>query len=424
MKNYFLFTISLFFILHGYPQANRVFSGGEAINFGTVDISLNDGTKWSSERSSLPGYFSLVENANYIGFSDKANIDGYIKKYGNTAFVFPVGTGKDLRTIEISKPNEITDAYATAWIEGNPSDNLDPTGPHAGKHSIFAVSGSIDLVSKAGQWDWQVGEGENLGTGTTGTGDGLVITASMPDMSAFADESELRLVGWNGLSWIDLSGKPTASGNKENSSISGTMIPGISAIAIGKIKSIPFVKLESIRAMSSDCNTILKWTTSFENTSSTFIIEQSTDAFNFYPIDSLPTSGSSTGNNYSKQFAQPIGIVYYRLKIKNSQGSFIYSSTVLWNNKCNEIVNMQVYPNPVKDNEKINLRFSTSFDGLADLMIINNAGQSVLKKSIQVKQGINLLSVDIQSIIHGNYFIKLIGLHGEQIGIGKQFIKQ
>jgi hypothetical protein len=48
-----------------------------------------------------------------------------VKKYGNTSFIFPVGTGTKLRSIEISAPTQSTDAYATAWIAGNPNNNLD-----------------------------------------------------------------------------------------------------------------------------------------------------------------------------------------------------------------------------------------------------------------------------------------------------------
>jgi len=343
MKKISLVIFYIFFLSHAYTQANRVFAGGEAISFGTVDISLKSKTNWSTQRSNHPGYFSLMNKANYIGYSDNANIDGYIKKYGNTAFVFPVGTGKDLRTLEMSNPAEITDAYATSWIEGDPGDSFDPTAPYAGKHTAEAVTGPIAAVSKAGQWDWQVGDEGNLGTCTTGSGDSLLITVSIPDMTAFANKFELRLVGWNGSSWIDLSGKPTATGNKENSQLSGIMIPGISAIAIGKIASTHVVTLKSIRAIYS----------------------------NYHEIDV-----------------------------------------------------MQVYPNPVVENENLHLQLTTLYEGDADLMLFSSIGQLVFKQSIQINKGLNLLTPDIKNLIPGIYSIKIIGSKGGQIIPVKQFIKQ
>jgi hypothetical protein len=234
MKILFITAAHIFFFVNSYAQSNHVFAGGEILNFDTVDISVNHTTTWTSDRSFNPGYFSSFGNAIYIGYSDSINFDGYVKKYGNTSFVFPVGSKYDLRTLAISKPAYITDTYATAWMEGDPSYYRDPTPPYAGYHSIASVKEPIVLVSKTGQWDWQIGEGNNLGFGTTGNGVGLTITLSMPDMTDFAKPSELRLVGWNGNSWIDLSGKPTATGNIEDCSISGTMVAGISSIAIGK----------------------------------------------------------------------------------------------------------------------------------------------------------------------------------------------
>jgi hypothetical protein len=92
-------------------------------------------------------------------------------------------------------------------------------------------------VSPLGQWDWLTGASGLLGDQTTGNGAGIRITVSTPDLSQFGDKNELRLVGWNGSSWIDLSGGPSASGNTRNSKLSGMMISGITAIGIGRIRT-------------------------------------------------------------------------------------------------------------------------------------------------------------------------------------------
>jgi hypothetical protein len=423
MKQIVLASIYIHFIFIGYAQSNYVFSGSEVLNFDILDLSIKRGTSWSSERTSNPGYFSLIEQAKYIGYSDQANVDGYVKKYGNTPFLFPVGSGKDLRTLEISKPTNVTDAFATSWIEGDPGKNIDPTAPNAGKHSVESVTGPIVSVSKVGQWDWQIGANDNLGQGTTGNGVGLTITVSIPDMSRFANTSELRLVGWNGTAWIDLSGKPTATGNLENSELSGTMILGITAIAIGKIESIPDIKLKNIYVISSGCNTILKWETSFENSSSSINIEQSLDGLNFYQIASLPSTPSTSGNTYSKIVVQQFGVAYYRLKLINSNGTYSYSHVISFDNKCNEMNSIQIFPNPVADNEILNIRLTTLYEGPCNLMIQNSIGQIVYKKSVEIKQGINYLTPDIKNLSHGSYSIKITGTNGVQIITSKIFIK-
>ena len=324
MKFLFITGIQIFLLVNSYAQSNHVFAGGEILNFDTVDIATNHTTTWTTERSYNPGYFSSFGNAIYIGYSDTINFDGYVKKYGNTAFVFPVGSNHDLRTLAISNPAYITDAYATAWMEGDPSFNRDPTPPYAGFHSIASVKDPIVVVSKSGQWDWQIGKGNNLGSGTTGNGVGLTITVSMPNMTDFAKPSELRLVGWNGNSWIDLSGKPTATGNKEDSFISGTMIAGISSIAIGK-----------------------------------------------------------TGDRY----------------------------------------NAILFPNPVSQFEKINLRFNSNYTGVAELIIYNIIGQKVMLQSIEINNGINTIPINVMNLTKGGYYIDLISADGERIVTGKRFVK-
>ncbi|MFM6926234.1 MAG: hypothetical protein ACKOU7_12080, partial [Ferruginibacter sp.] len=278
-----LFMLSL---LAGNAQGNHVFSGTELVNFSVTDIAVTNGITWSTDRNSLPGYFSVVDTASYTGCTDAVNIDGYIKKYGKGDFIFPVGNGKDLRTLEISTPAVSTDAYATAWILGNPGFNADPTGPNEGTHAVDLVQFPLAMVSPVGQWDWQVGDANNLGPGTTGTGVGLIITVSIPDMTHFAKTSDLRLAGWNGTNWIDLSGNATASGNTENSTLTGIMQHGITAVAIASIsKFLPF-NLDIFTATPADCHAVIRWTTSNENSISSYVVEQSFDNVYFTGIGS------------------------------------------------------------------------------------------------------------------------------------------
>lgn len=241
MKFIFAILFHLICSFFATSQSNHVFSGGEMLNFGTIDISSFEKIAWSSEKNRLPGYFGVINKGKFIGYSDQANINGYVKKYGNTAFLFPVGNGKDLRTLEISAPQHATDAYAVAWLEGDPSHLNDHTHPVAGEHPTSAFAEPIIGVSNNGQWDWQVGASGALGEDATGNGENLTITVSIPDMKSFAEAAALRLVGWNGKQWIDLSKSATANGNLEDSQLSGTMIAGITAIGIGKVAISPYI---------------------------------------------------------------------------------------------------------------------------------------------------------------------------------------
>ena len=410
-------------LLAGNAQGNRVYSGGEFVNFSVVDIAVTNGITWSTDRAMLPGYFSVVDTASYTGCTDAVNIDGYVKKYGKGAFIFPVGNGKDLRTLEISTPALATDTYATAWILGEPGANLDPTGPNAGPHPVTSVQAPLAMVSNVGQWDWQVGDAGNLGTGTTGTGAGLIITVSIPDMTHFAKATDLRLAGWNGTNWIDLSGNATTTSNIENSTLTGTMQPGITAIAISSVSKILPFNLDIFTATPADCHAVISWTTSNESSISSFVAEQSFDNVYFTAIGSVNAAGNNGMFNYNINATQASGKSYYRLKIISKDGSVSYSKVVECLNTCSDPEYMKVYPNPVTSYDRLFVKFGTAYRGNTTIRIFNAIGQIILEDHFIVSNADNLVPVEVRRFASGTYFISLLTEKGKLIGSVQKFIK-
>jgi hypothetical protein len=383
---------------------NKVFTGAEMVNFGTISLSTPGGQSWTTDRLATPGYFGATNGATYSNASDANNINGYVKKYGNQAFIFPVGDGSDLRTLAIGAPTLTTDAYATAWILGNPSGNLDPTGPGGGTHNVLSVTFPIKTVSTIGQWDWQAG----VNMGTTGDGVNLLVTVSMPDMTAFATTSSLRLVGWNGSSWIDLSGMATATGNTENSSIFGYMQAGISAIGIGSIWWILPVKLTAFTAQEKNCGASLNWTSSNEENMDRFEIEQSSNGNTYQKIGAVTAIGSINENKYAFTANQTETEGYYRLKMFGKDGSFTYSPVEHVKISCVATTDfVKVYPNPVSEGH-VYLDFSSQRSATAKIMLVNTVGQRVAVRSTAVKKGRNIIKFDVNHVPKGVYFIQLI----------------
>lgn len=243
MKKKYFYHIIIGVLLFFPPflkAQNYLGSGVEMGIFGPFSFEVS--TTWATARTATPGYYSwTIGSGDYTGADDNHHINGYVKKYGSEPFVFSVGSGTDLRTLSISAPSSPTDVFAVAWIMGNPATTADPTNGNA-FHPVAAVLGIISAVSRVGQWDWQA---------VRGTGDGLTITVSIPQLfgTEFNDASLLRLVGWNGTAWENL-GTAGASGITENSILSGTMKAGIQAIGIGAISSTPV-------AMDSDGDGLL-----------------------------------------------------------------------------------------------------------------------------------------------------------------------
>ncbi|PWJ56917.1 putative secreted protein (Por secretion system target) [Dyadobacter jejuensis] len=412
MKITFYFLLSVLLALQASAQTH-VFSGGEFVTFGTLD--LGSGT-WSTDRSSSPGYFSAVGTGTYTGAIDAHNIDGYVKAYDQMFFDFPVGSGTDLRGLSISNPTGMG-TYATAWIVGDPSGPLDPTDGMGASHDVNSVVGPIMAISPVGQWDWQ-----NI----TGTGAGVVVTVSIPDVSTFATAANLRLVGWNGVAWIDLSGGPNATGNVVDSELMGTLVAGISALGIGSIEVPLPVELISFTASELSCKADLKWVTTAEIQLHHFEVEQSQDAVVFTKLGQVRSSQiEGSGNTYHFSTTQPPGTSYYRLKMVDQDYSFAYSHIQSLTTSCSKSErSLEVYPNPITaEHQHVTVDFVTNYKGIAALSVSNLLGQRLISQNILV-DGSGTTSFGSSALSSGLYLVRLQDSQGKIITEIRKFVKE
>ena len=64
-----------------------------------------------------------------------------------------------------------------------------------------------------------------------------------------------------------------------------------------------------------------------------------------------------------------------------------------------------VYPNPTI--HQLNLRFKSEFTTRGEITIYNTLGEKILKKSLEVKRGINEYKLDVKSLVPGTFMAKL-----------------
>lgn len=282
----------------------------------------------------------FADGATYTGGNtDAQHVNGYITKTGNDAFVFPVGSGTDLRTLSISAPSAAA-TISTAWFVGSPATVTDPSDGVT--HSLTAVASPVKSVSPAGFWDW---------VNTAGSDDNVTVTASIPGLSGFSAAANLRLIGWNGTEWVALSATGTASGVTENSTLSGVIPAGVSitALAIGTVENPLPVTLVSFTGKAVEQTAALKWVTTMETNASHFEVQRSDNAKNFESIGKVDAKGeSNTLLNYGFVDQTPLsGTNYYRLKQIDMDGSYSFSKaiSILFDTH----IKISVYPNPVTD---------------------------------------------------------------------------
>ncbi|PQA56959.1 T9SS type A sorting domain-containing protein [Siphonobacter curvatus] len=327
--------------------------------------------------------------------SDTKHVDGYVSKRGSTPFFFPVGSGTDYRPLQTLSVPTGDNEYAVAWITGDPTTTPDPSDGGS-THPITAVGSGIMSVSPAGQWDWIT---------VQGTADQVNVRVSMPDMTGFATAQNLRLVGWNGTQWIDLSGGATATGNQEDRTITGTIPTGatITALAIGSVSSALPVSLARFEVSKEGNAALLTWLTAQEKNTKSFEVEHSLDGRSWRTIGSVAAKGNSTAEQrYSFLDTDPAnGINYYRLRMVDFDG---YTELTRSQSIAFELAaQASVYPNPVADVLTLHVKDQTKLQGV---QVLSSMGTTVYRTSSPGSQ------LSMQGLSKGLYVVRLQFVNG------------
>ncbi|MGV3539466.1 MAG: hypothetical protein ACO1OQ_06615, partial [Rufibacter sp.] len=111
------------------------------------------------------------------------------------------------------------------------------------------------------------------------------------------------------------------------------------------------VTLTSFTSASQTSQVVLTWITASEKDNKEFVVERSTDAVNFAPIETIAGNGTTTTlQHYTFKDAAPVaGISYYRLKQIDFDGAFEYSKVISAKVQATQPAKLKlasVYPNP------------------------------------------------------------------------------
>lgn len=162
---------------------------------------------------------------------------------------------------------------------------------------------------------------------------------------------------------------------------------------------------------------ILSWTTASELNNDYFTIERSLDGYT-YDVVGVVKSKAENGNstnllNYSKIDTKQLkGLVYYRLKQTDYDGTSTYSgikSVIL--NAVNEL-NFTIYPNPSGENENAIVQFSGNANEEVKMCIYDVTGKVVTQKTIVLSaSGSNTIELK-NELSSGMYFVNATSKSG------------
>ena len=174
------------------------------------------------------------------------------------------------------------------------------------------------------------------------------------------------------------------------------------------------IRLSEISATNVGHKNRVDWKTTAELDDDYFELERGEDGRQFSKLNTVKANGS--GSEYSFWDETPLdGTSYYRLKLFDRSGSFVYSDVVNATLKRGRGPALEAYPNPVETVLKITV--NGTIGNNATISLIDVAGRTI--KTIQVKAAETIVNMD--DLAQGVYFIKYTNeIHQQTIKINKQ----
>jgi hypothetical protein len=139
----------------------------------------------------------------------------------------------------------------------------------------------------------------------------------------------------------------------------------------------------------------------------------------FTAIGSIKSfNNGKSKNDYVYTDVQPLKTInYYRLKMIDKDGKYIYSAVRSINNTNS--FDITLYPNPVKND--LTLNFNSEKIMEMQIQIVSAEGKIVLSKKLQITQGESKQTINTVSLNAGNYFVKSATADGQ---VALRFVKQ
>ena len=300
-------------------------------------------------------YLNIEDNATATGASNNSYVDGPVRKTGNDAFTFPVGDGGVYRSLSISAPTFITDAFTAQYFKQQQAYGS-------------SIEGTLSTASACEYWtlDRNAGLSNVLVT--------LSWVSAECSSSYVTDASTMRVAHWTGTLWENLGGASITGDGVSGTVTTSSAVTSYSPFTLTSTSSsnpLP-VELSRFRATEQGNTVWMHWTTSTEINNDFFTVERSANGLDFEGIGRVDGAGTSYHDrNYTFTDDGPYpGRSYYRLKQTDIDGKFSYSSVEIVDRPGNDLP-LIIHPNPARTNEEILLNQKATieiFDPLGRLI--------------------------------------------------------
>ena len=154
----------------------------------------------------------------------------------------------------------------------------------------------------------------------------------------------------------------------------------------------------------------LQWLVSDDAGANGFEVDRSVDGVDFERIGAI-SAGISDQYYFNDTLSAPD--LYYRLKLKISNGNYNYSNIIHFAQGDHLVNNIKLLQNPVTS--EIRLQTVSTNDNKLFMLLTDVSGKIILQQSISIHAGINVINIPIKpGLTQGVYL-----LHTEGVGIKK-----
>ncbi len=152
----------------------------------------------------------------------------------------------------------------------------------------------------------------------------------------------------------------------------------------------------------------LIWSVASEINADHYLIERSTDGFEYQTIGYVyATGGSEMAQEYILYDEKPALQSYYILKQVDNNGAENLYGPVAIGRQITEIIVTHPFPNPATDG-KTALDITMPFDAEISMQLIDLTGRQLYLESSPLTRGFNTLQIDLSHLASGVYEIRLL----------------
>lgn len=166
------------------------------------------------------------------------------------------------------------------------------------------------------------------------------------------------------------------------------------------------LKLTQFNSLVQNGKAVIKWTVDENETGDRFELERSRDGRFFSTAAMIFTSETAGIAHYSHQENLASGVMYYRLRLVNKDGTRTLSAIIRLSNGAETSHGIRILTNPVINDLQADI--TASKEGLYTIRIYSMNGVQVLTANRSLQPGSNLVRIALNTtLIKGAYLLEI-----------------